>query len=51
MESDSEEEEDEEVVVGMEQRSASLLHKVYTGNLQVGYMEFTLFLNYFILFL
>lgn len=37
MESDSCEEEDEEVVVGMEQRSARLLDKVYTGNLQVSH--------------
>lgn len=44
MESDSDEEEDEEVV-GMEQRPTCLLDKVYTGNLQVSNTWFILVLN------
>lgn len=41
MESDSDEGEDEEVVVEMEQRPACILDKVYTGNLEVSHTWLT----------
>lgn len=45
MESDSDGQEDEEVVVGQEQRSLCLQDKVYTGKLQVRHARLSVILS------
>lgn len=45
MESDSDSHEDEEVAVGMKQRSLCLQDKVYTGKLQVSHARLSVILS------